>query len=102
MTDTTPPNILFVMADQLTPFMMGAYGNQATIAPTLDRLAGEGVAGRDAATGGLAGGFDGGRGGAGTTVGEGAGAVAAAVDAIAEAGASSSGTIKEAGAIQNP
>ena len=32
-------NILMIMADQLTPFMMGCYGNQEVITPNLDRLA---------------------------------------------------------------
>lgn len=36
-------NIVLIMADQLTPFMMGAYGNTQVITPNLDRLAGEGV-----------------------------------------------------------
>jgi choline-sulfatase len=37
------PNFLFIMADQLTPFMMGAYGNDVAITPNLDRLAEQGV-----------------------------------------------------------
>ena len=36
-------NIVLIMADQLTPFMMGAYGNTQVITPNLDRLASEGV-----------------------------------------------------------
>ena len=36
-------NILLIMADQLTPFMMGAYGNTQVITPNLDRLAEEGA-----------------------------------------------------------
>lgn len=39
----TPKNILIVMADQLTPFMVGCYGNPVVQSPQLDRLAGEGV-----------------------------------------------------------
>jgi len=34
-----PPNILFIMADQMTPFMTGPYGQRAAITPNLDRLA---------------------------------------------------------------
>lgn len=37
------PNILFVMADQLTPSALPAYGNHVTRTPNLDGLAGEGV-----------------------------------------------------------
>ena len=37
------PNILVVMFDQLTPSALGCYGNPVTHAPTLDRLAREGV-----------------------------------------------------------
>jgi choline-sulfatase len=37
------PNILIVMYDQLAPSALGCYGNPATQAPTIDRLAGEGV-----------------------------------------------------------
>ncbi|MCI0476864.1 MAG: choline-sulfatase, partial [Anaerolineales bacterium] len=37
------PNILFVMADQLTPFLTGAYGHPVVQTPNLDRLAREGV-----------------------------------------------------------
>ena len=33
------PNILLIMADQLTPFMMGCYGNSEVITPNLDELA---------------------------------------------------------------
>lgn len=36
-----PYNILMIMADQLTPYMMGCYGNQQVITPNLDRLARE-------------------------------------------------------------
>ena len=38
-----PPNILFMMVDQLTPFMIGPYGQRAAITPNLDRLARDGV-----------------------------------------------------------
>lgn len=31
-------NILLIMADQLTPFMTGAYGNKQVMTPNLDRL----------------------------------------------------------------
>ena len=37
------PNILVVMYDQLTPGMLGCYGHPTTKAPTIDRLAAEGV-----------------------------------------------------------
>ncbi len=37
------PNILVVIADQLAATGLGAYGNPLTRAPTLDRLAAEGV-----------------------------------------------------------
>jgi choline-sulfatase len=37
------PNILLVMADQLVPFLTGAYGNPVVKTPALDRLAAEGV-----------------------------------------------------------
>jgi len=36
-------NILLVMADQLTAFMVGAYGNAAVKTPHMDRLADEGT-----------------------------------------------------------
>ncbi len=38
-----PPNILFIMADQMTPFMIGPYGQRAAITPNLDRLASAGT-----------------------------------------------------------
>lgn len=38
-----PPNILFLMVDQMTPFMMSAYGQRAAITPNLDRLAQSGT-----------------------------------------------------------
>ena len=37
------PNILFIMADQLAPQVLPAYGHPAVQTPHLDRLAGEGV-----------------------------------------------------------
>ena len=37
------PNFLIIMADQLTPFMTGAYGNAQVKTPNLDRLCAEGV-----------------------------------------------------------
>jgi choline-sulfatase len=37
------PNILLVMADQLTPFLTGAYGHPVVQTPHLDRLADGGV-----------------------------------------------------------
>ena len=37
------PNVLFIIADQLTPFVVGAYGNPAVKTPNLDRLAASGV-----------------------------------------------------------
>lgn len=33
------PNILFLMVDQMTPFIIGPYGQKAAITPNLDRLA---------------------------------------------------------------
>ena len=40
---TARPNVLIVMYDQLTPGALGCYGNPATKAPHIDRLAAEGV-----------------------------------------------------------
>ena len=37
------PNILVVMADQLTPFALGCYGNPVVKSPEIDRLADQGV-----------------------------------------------------------
>ncbi|WP_186072838.1 choline-sulfatase [Burkholderia gladioli] len=39
----TKPNILILMADQLTPFALSAYGHRGAITPTIDRLAAGGV-----------------------------------------------------------
>ncbi|HLJ17023.1 MAG TPA: choline-sulfatase [Bryobacteraceae bacterium] len=36
---SAPPNILLLMADQMTPFMTGPYGQRAAHTPNLDRLA---------------------------------------------------------------
>ncbi len=38
-TKNPPPNILFIIADQVTPFMLGPYGQQAAHTPNLDQLA---------------------------------------------------------------
>ena len=38
-----PPNILLLVADQLTPGALPAYGNTVAQTPTIDRLAAEGV-----------------------------------------------------------
>src|ERR687898_3488687 len=38
-----PPNVLLVMADQLVPFLTGAYGHPVVRTPALDRLAAEGI-----------------------------------------------------------
>lgn len=44
MNDYQPkPNILFVMADQLTPFLTGPYGHPVVQTPNMDRLAREGI-----------------------------------------------------------
>ncbi len=37
------PNILFIIADQVTPFMLGPYGQKAAHTPNLDRLASTGT-----------------------------------------------------------
>jgi choline-sulfatase len=37
------PNILLIMADQLAPQFLPAYGHRVVRAPHLDRLANEGV-----------------------------------------------------------
>jgi choline-sulfatase len=37
--DQSPPNILFIMADQVTPFMLGPYGQKIAHTPHLDELA---------------------------------------------------------------
>lgn len=38
-----PPNILFIISDQMTPFMTGPYGSSVAKTPNLDRLARESV-----------------------------------------------------------
>jgi choline-sulfatase len=38
-TTKPPPNILFIMADQVTPFMLGPYGQKVAHTPNLDQLA---------------------------------------------------------------
>lgn len=40
---TDKPNILVIMADQLTPFLLGAYGHPNIKTPNIDRLASEGT-----------------------------------------------------------
>ena len=42
-TMSHPPNVLLVMADQLVPFLTGAYGHPVVRTPSLDRLAAEGI-----------------------------------------------------------
>jgi choline-sulfatase len=42
-TMSQSPNILLVMADQLVPFLTGAYGHPVVQTPNLDRLAAEGI-----------------------------------------------------------
>jgi choline-sulfatase len=37
------PNILVVLADQLVPFLTGAYGHRVVQTPSLDRLASQGI-----------------------------------------------------------
>ncbi len=37
------PNIVFILADQMTPFMTGPYGQRAARTPNLDRLAAAGT-----------------------------------------------------------
>lgn len=37
------PNILLIMADQMVPFLTGAYGHRVVKTPNLDRLVEEGV-----------------------------------------------------------
>jgi Arylsulfatase A and related enzymes len=39
----TKQNILILMADQMTPFALAAYGHRLTKTPNLDRLAKQGV-----------------------------------------------------------
>ena len=37
------PNILIIMADQLTPFALGCYGHPSVYSPNIDRLAAQGI-----------------------------------------------------------
>jgi arylsulfatase A-like enzyme len=41
--DATPPNVLFVLLDELRPDVFGCYGHPFVETPTVDRLAAEGV-----------------------------------------------------------
>ena len=43
MTRATPPNIVLLMADQLTPFALPFHGHPVVRTPALSRLAAEGV-----------------------------------------------------------
>lgn len=43
MSNDKKPNILLIMADQLTPFLTGAYGHKGVKTPNLDKLAAEGI-----------------------------------------------------------
>src|SRR4051794_18633554 len=38
-----PPNVLWVCADDLAPYVVGCYGNKVVKTPNLDRLASEGM-----------------------------------------------------------
>ena len=38
-----PPNILFILVDQMTPFMTGPYGSRVARTPNIDRLARDGT-----------------------------------------------------------
>ena len=40
---TKPPNFLVLMADQMTPFALSAYGHHVTKTPNMDALAARGV-----------------------------------------------------------
>ncbi|MDE0717910.1 MAG: sulfatase-like hydrolase/transferase, partial [Rhodospirillaceae bacterium] len=40
---TDKPNILFIMADQMSARALRHYGNRTTLTPNIDRLADEGV-----------------------------------------------------------
>jgi choline-sulfatase len=42
-TGPKPPNILFILADQMTPFMSGPYGCRAAKTPNIDALARDGA-----------------------------------------------------------
>lgn len=43
MTTGEQPNVLFIMADQLSALALGAYGNSTVRTPNIDRLAARGV-----------------------------------------------------------
>jgi choline-sulfatase len=43
MSQQQRPNVLLIMADQMTPFAMGAYGNRVVKTPNLDTLAAQSV-----------------------------------------------------------
>ncbi len=43
MSEKQKPNILFIISDDLTSNAIGAYGNQVSLTPNIDRLAQEGV-----------------------------------------------------------
>ncbi|MFP3896045.1 MAG: choline-sulfatase [Anaerolineales bacterium] len=43
MVDTQKPNVLLIMADQLTALALGCYGNPTVQTPAIDNLAQEGV-----------------------------------------------------------
>src|SRR5712692_7514182 len=40
---TPPPNILWIIADDHVPYVMGAYGNKQVRTPNLDKLASQGI-----------------------------------------------------------
>src|SRR5439155_7932375 len=40
---TPPPNILWIIADDHVPYVMGAYGNKQVRTPNLDKLASQGM-----------------------------------------------------------
>src|SRR2546425_3723178 len=40
---TAPPNILWIIADDHVPYVMGAYGNKQVRTPNLDKLASQGM-----------------------------------------------------------
>src|SRR5262249_6631075 len=40
---TRKPNVLFIVADDLAPYVLGAYGNRQVRTPNLDKLAAQGV-----------------------------------------------------------
>ena len=43
MPNSSPPNILFIQADQMTAFALRQYGNKVIKTPNIDRLARDGV-----------------------------------------------------------